>query len=72
LTSPSEETPTGSGQLSALYSDYFGVRNLANKNSESGTDQQIISLVQEMEGKFNYSVSFICFNLNNFITDKLL
>lgn len=56
-TTPSDEIPLASGQFSALYSDYFGVRNIANKAVESGSDQQIISLVQEMESKFNYSVS---------------
>lgn len=56
---PSDEQPLSSNQFSALYSDYFGVRNIANKNIESGSDQQIISLVQEMESKFNYSVSLI-------------
>ena len=54
---PSEEQPAANNQFSALYSDYFGVRNIANKNTESGSDQQIILLVQEMESKFNYSVS---------------
>ncbi|CRL02076.1 CLUMA_CG015189, isoform A [Clunio marinus] len=47
------------GQFSTLYSDYFGVRNFANKNSETGNDQQIIMLVQEMEAKFNYSSGII-------------
>jgi hypothetical protein len=56
-TTPSDEIPLASGQFSALYSDYFGVRNLANKNIESGSDQQIIALVQEMESKYNYPVS---------------
>lgn len=55
-TTPTEEVSSGN-QFSALYSDYFGVRNLANKNIESGSDQQIIALVQELENKFNYSVS---------------
>lgn len=56
--------PLSSGQFSALYSDYFGVRSVANKNIESGSDQQIISLVQEMENKFNYSVSSHHFKLS--------
>jgi trafficking protein particle complex subunit 11 len=56
-STPSEEIPLASGQFSALYSDYFGVRNIANKTIDSGSDQQIIALVQEMESKFNYPVS---------------
>lgn len=56
-TTPTEEVSSFGNQFSALYSDYFGVRNLANKNIESGSDQQIIALVQELENKFNYSVS---------------
>ena len=51
---PTDELPIASGQFSALYSDFFGVRN--NKNVESGGDQQTIVLVQEMESKFNYPV----------------
>lgn len=56
-TTPSDEIPLASGQFSALYSDYFGVRNIANKAIDAGNDQQIIALVQEMESKFNYPVS---------------
>lgn len=59
-TTPTDDATLSSNQLSALYSDYFGVRNLANKNIESGSDQQIIALVQELESKFNYSVRLHC------------
>lgn len=52
-TEPSSSSPT---QFSALYSDFFGVRN-GVKNADSFSDQQIISLVQELERKFSYSVS---------------
>lgn len=45
-----------------MYSDYFGVRNLANKNAEGGSDQQIITIVQEMENKYNYSVSSLLYD----------
>ncbi|CAO1400963.1 unnamed protein product [Diamesa tonsa] len=54
-TEPSSSSPT---QFSALYSDFFGVRN-GVKNADSFSDQQIISLVQELERKFSYSTAII-------------
>lgn len=53
--SPSTETAQGT-PFSELYTDYFGVRNGAR---EPVTEQQIISIVQEMEKKFNYSTAII-------------
>lgn len=55
--SPSAESSPQCTQFSELYTDYFGVRNAARNSSEPVTEQQIISLVQEMEKKFSYSVS---------------
>jgi trafficking protein particle complex subunit 11 len=52
-TTPTEAT---SSQFTSLYSDFFGVRNITNKNMEQGTDQHMILIVQELESKFNYSV----------------
>lgn len=55
--SPSAESSPQCTQFSELYTDFFGVRNAARNSSEPVTEQQIISLVQEMEKKFSYSVS---------------
>jgi hypothetical protein len=55
--SPATELPPQATQFSELYSDYFGVRNGARNSSEPVTEQQIISLVQEMEKKFLHSVN---------------
>lgn len=55
--SPATELPPQASPFSELYSDYFGVRNGARNSTEPVTEQQIISLVQEMEKKFSHSVS---------------
>lgn len=50
--SPTEQSPT---TPAALYSDFFGYRG--TKSGEPVSEQQIISLVQINEKKFNHSVS---------------
>lgn len=54
---PNEDPASPSTQFSLLYSDYFGVRN--GNEREQGIDQQIIALVRELEGKYNYSTVII-------------
>lgn len=52
----SSEPASPTTQYSLLYSDFFGVRN--GNDRDQNIDQQIIALVREMEGKYNYSVRF--------------
>lgn len=56
-TPTTTEPASPSTQFSLLYSDFFGVRN--GNEREQGIDQQIIALVRELEGKFNYSAVII-------------
>jgi hypothetical protein len=56
---PQSEPASPTSQYSFLYSDFFGVRN--GNDRDQNIDQQIIALVREMEGKYNYSVRFINF-----------
>lgn len=56
---PQSEPTSPNSQYSLLYSDFFGVRN--GNDRDQNIDQQIIALVREMEGKYNYSVRYFYF-----------
>jgi len=55
LAAANEENVSPTTQFSLLYSDFFGVRS--GNDRDQGIDQQIITLVRELEMKYNYSVS---------------
>lgn len=57
LAAANEENVSPTTQFSLLYSDFFGVRS--GNDRDQGIDQQIITLVRELEMKYNYSVSTI-------------
>ena len=55
LATANEDNVSPTTQFSLLYSDFFGVRS--GNDRDQGIDQQIITLVRELEMKYNYSVS---------------
>ncbi|XP_070496804.1 trafficking protein particle complex subunit 11 isoform X1 [Chironomus tepperi] len=57
LAASNEENLSPTTQFSLLYSDFFGVRS--GNDRDQGIDQQIITLVREMEMKYNYSAVII-------------